>query len=158
PYTREALARKIRHVLGNRQQHAQLAAPLPVPAATALVTAGDTDPAPPGALRIVLVEDEPELRDTTAELLQLLGHQVYPAGDAATALALLAAHAADIMLTDISLPDMSGEVLAARARAAHPALRIIYASGQHPSVPLEGAQLLLKPYSIDKLVGALAQQ
>jgi CheY-like chemotaxis protein len=151
PYTREALARKIRHVLGNRQQQlqvtAELAAPLPVPA----------EPAPAGMTRILLVEDEPELRDTTAELLELLGHQVHPAGDAATALALLAAHPVDVMLTDISLPDMSGEVLAAKARAAHPELRIIYASGQHPSAPLERAQLLLKPYSIDKLILALAQ-
>jgi PAS domain S-box-containing protein len=151
PYTREALARKIRHVLGNRQQQlqvtAELAAPLPVPA----------EPAPAGMARILLVEDEPELRDTTAELLELLGHQVHPAGDAATALALLAAHPVDVMLTDISLPDMSGEVLAAKARAAHPQLRIIYASGQHPSAPLERAQLLLKPYSIDKLILALAQ-
>jgi hypothetical protein len=49
-------------------------------------------------------------------------------------------------------------VLAAQARAAHPALRIIYASGQHPNAPLAGAQLLLKPYSIDKLISALAQQ
>jgi CheY-like chemotaxis protein len=150
PYTREALARKIRHVLGNRQQHAQLAAPLPPSVSAA-------EPAAPGAARILLVEDEPELRDTTAELLELLGHQVYPAGDAASALALLAAHPVDIMLTDISLPDMSGELLAAKARAVYPALRIVYASGQHPSAPLERAQLLLKPYSIDKLIQTLAQ-
>jgi PAS domain S-box-containing protein len=150
PYTREALARKIRHVLGNRQQHAQLAAPLP-----ASVSAAEA--AAPGAARILLVEDEQELRDTTAELLELLGHQVYPAGDAASALALLAAHPVDIMLTDISLPDMSGELLAAKARAVYPALRIVYASGQHPSAPLERAQLLLKPYSIDKLIQTLAQ-
>ncbi|WP_371868023.1 PAS domain S-box protein [Duganella levis] len=151
PYTREALARKIRHVLGNRQQQlqvtAELAAPLPAP----------TEPARAGVNRILLVEDEPELRDTTAELLELLGHQVHAAGDAASALALLAAHPVDVMLTDISLPDMSGEVLAAKARAAHPELRIIYASGQHPNAPLERAQLLLKPYSIDKLILALAQ-
>jgi PAS domain S-box-containing protein len=148
PYTREALARKVRHVLGNRQQHAQLEAGWSaVPAA----------PAAAGASRILLVEDELELRETTAELLELLGHTVLSAGDAASALALLEQHAVDILLTDISLPDMSGEVLAAKARAAQPSLRIIYASGQHPSSPLERAQLLLKPYSLDKLMQALAQ-
>jgi PAS domain S-box-containing protein len=153
PYTREALARKIRHVLGNRQQQLQVTAELAAP----LPAAAPAEAARPGATRILLVEDEPELRDTTAELLELLGHQVHAAGDAASALALLAAHPVDVMLTDISLPDMSGEVLAAKARAAHPALRIIYASGQHPNAPLERAQLLLKPYSIDKLILALAQ-
>nr|WP_315251442.1 PAS domain S-box protein [uncultured Duganella sp.] len=147
PYTREALARKVRHVLANRQHALQLQAESP--------------PAPQqadGAIRILLVEDEPELRDTTAELLELLGHAVLPAGDAATALALLEAHPVDVLLTDISLPDMSGELLAARARAARPALRVIYASGQHPSAPLERAQLLLKPYSLDNLMQALQQK
>ncbi|MYN41706.1 PAS domain-containing protein [Duganella sp. FT109W] len=151
PYTREALARKIRHVLGNRQQQLQVTAELAAPAAETATAARA------GGSRILLVEDEPELRETTAELLELLGHQVHAAGDAASALALLAAHPVDVMLTDISLPDMSGEVLAAKARAAHPELRIIYASGQHPKAPLERAQLLLKPYSIDKLMLALAQ-
>ena len=91
-------------------------------------------------------------------LMELLGHTVLPAGDAATALALLEANPVDVLLTDISLPDMSGEVLAARARTVRPALRIIYASGQHPSAPLERAQLLLKPYSLDKLMQALQQK
>jgi CheY-like chemotaxis protein len=87
--------------------------------------------------------------------LQLLGHTVLQAGDAGGALALLAQHQVDILLTDISLPDLSGEVLAARARESHPALRVIYASGQHPRAPLERAQVLLKPYSLDKLMQAL---
>jgi CheY-like chemotaxis protein len=104
----------------------------------------------------VLVEDEPELRETTTELLELLGHTVLPAGDAAAALVLLEENAVDVMITDISLPDLSGEVLAARARALRPALRIIFASGQHPRFPLEGAQLLLKPFSVDKLTQMLA--
>ena len=107
-------------------------------------------------LRIVLVEDEPELRETTTELLELLGHTVLPAGDAAAALVLLEENAVDVMITDISLPDLSGEVLAARARALRPDLRIIFASGQHPRFPLEGAQLLLKPFSVDKLTQMLA--
>jgi PAS domain S-box-containing protein len=152
PYTREALARKVRHVLANRQQQIQQQAQLAArPAASATAAPGDAM-----ALRILLVEDEAELRETTAELLQLLGHTVLPAGDAASALGLLRTEAVDVMLTDISLPDLSGEVLAARARAAQPALRIIFASGQHPRFPLEAAKLLLKPYSVDKLMQALA--
>jgi PAS domain S-box-containing protein len=152
PYTREALARKVRHVLSNRQQHALQAQ------SQLQAQAQANQHQPDGAVRILLVEDEPELRDTTAELLELLGHTVLPAADATTALALLNEHAVDVLLTDISLPDMSGELLAERARAAHPALRVIYASGQHPSAPLERAQLLLKPYGLDKLMQALQQK
>jgi CheY-like chemotaxis protein len=155
PYTREALARKVRHVLANRQHQTQLAAQAQAQApAAALAAAGDAAGA--AGLRIVLVEDEQELRETTTELLALLGHTVLPAGDAAAALALLEDDAVDVMLTDISLPDLSGEVLAARARALRPDLRIIFASGQHPRFPLDGAQLLLKPFSVDKLMQMLA--
>ena len=107
--------------------------------------------------RILLVEDEPELRETTAELLELLGHQATACGDASSALAALDGGEFDIMLTDISLPDLSGEVLAARALALRPGLRVIFASGQTPRFVLDGAQLLLKPFSIDQLVEALAR-
>jgi CheY-like chemotaxis protein len=153
PYTREALARKVRHVLANRQHQAQLAAP----AAVAVAAAGEAANGAAGApgLRILLVEDERELRETTTELLELLGHTVLPAGDAAAALVLLQGGEVDVMITDISLPDLSGEVLAARARALRPGLRIIFASGQHPRFPLEGAQCLLKPFSVDKLMQML---
>ena len=51
----------------------------------------------------------------------------------------------------------SGEVLANRALALRPGLRVIFASGQTPRSMLAGAQLLLKPFSIDQLVEALAR-
>jgi len=157
PYTREALARKVRHVLANRQHQAQLAVQPPAPAAASRDAAAAREGGAPAAgLRIVLVEDERELRETTTELLELLGHTVLPAGDAAAALGVLDGGAVDVMITDISLPDLSGEVLAARARALRPDLRIIFASGQHPRFPLDGAQLLLKPFSVEKLMQTLA--
>jgi len=165
PYTREALARKVRHVLANRQHAAQLTADAPAARHTAahveVDAETDTDAAVAtgagGTCRILLVEDEPELRDTTAELLELLGHQVCACGDAASALHALASGTFDVMLTDISLPDLSGEVLAAQARALHPALRVIFASGQTPQFAMARAQLLMKPFSIEQLVAALAQ-
>jgi PAS domain S-box-containing protein len=167
PYTREALARKVRHVLANRQHQTRLTADLNQQPAAALTTVhaavhADAEPAEPAedsgaGRRILLVEDEPELRDTTAELLELLGHQVCACGDATSALAALQGGTFDVMLTDISLPDLSGEVLAAQARALRPALRVIFASGQTPKFVLERAQLLMKPFGIDQLVEALAR-
>jgi PAS domain S-box-containing protein len=159
PYTREALARKVRHVLANRRQQVQVTAEVAAVAAAQATAQAvvETAARPSACLRILLVEDEPELRETTSELLQLLGHAVREAGDAASALALLDGEAFDVMLTDISLPDLPGDVLATRARAAQSGLRIIFASGQHPRFPVEQAQLLLKPYSVDKLTRALAQ-
>ena len=173
PYTREALARKVRHVLANRQHQAQLAGEMKAqPAAalaahhavhaeadapTGLATAATAADEGAAGRRILLVEDEPELRETTAELLELLGHQVCACGDATSALAALQDNTFDVMLTDISLPDLSGEVLAAQARALRPALRVIFASGQIPKFALERAQLLMKPFGIDQLVEALAR-
>jgi len=170
PYTREALARKVRHVLANRQHQTRLMEEIkeqPVAALAArhaaaqapaeVATAGDRVEDSGAGRRILLVEDEPELRETTAELLELLGHQVCACGDATSALAALQSGTFDVMLTDISLPDLSGEVLAAQARELRPALRVIFASGQMPKFALERAQLLMKPFGIDQLVEALAR-
>ncbi|MGV7207278.1 PAS domain S-box protein [Oxalobacteraceae bacterium A2-2] len=176
PYTREALARKIRHVLANRRQRLQGAALLaeaasaaaqPAPAAivagagpadampAAMPDAGAAAAIPAGGPDVLLVEDDPELRATTAELMELLGHPVLAAADAAGALELLRRHPVRLMLTDISLPDLGGEELARQARQLHPGLRIVFVSGQQPRVQLANSSVLLKPFSVDKLMGVL---
>ncbi|MCR5877395.1 response regulator [Phenylobacterium sp. J367] len=104
PYTREQLARKVRHVLGNEAQHriaaeqlAQAAArsrPPPAPAA--------------GRLTILLVEDDDLIRSTTAETLTDAGHVVVEAHDAESALQALAACPVDVLLADVGLPRVSG--------------------------------------------------
>lgn len=112
--------------------------------------------AQPGPRRILLVEDETDLRETTAELLELLGHTVVACSGATDALAALAQGSFDVLLTDISLPDGSGEALAAQARALYPDLQLVFASGQTPQLALAGARLLLKPYSLEQLTAMLA--
>jgi PAS domain S-box-containing protein len=168
PYTREALARKVRHVLNNQRQRVQLrngaALPAPgdasvadlVPAAPQVpaATAPHADAANAG-INILLVEDDEELRGVTAELLELLGHSVVQAGDADGALRLLDGADVDVLMTDISLPGVSGEALAQRARAIRPGLRVIYAAGQQPHGSLDNCAVLLKPFSVEKLMGAL---
>jgi len=158
PYTREALARKVRHVLNNQRQRVQLrngaAAPVPAVADVPPATAPQADAAAAG-INILLVEDDEELRCITAELLELLGHSVVQAGDADGALRLLDGGNVDVLMTDISLPGVSGEALAQRARAIRPGLRVIYAAGQQPHTSLDNCSVLLKPFSVEKLMGAL---
>jgi signal transduction histidine kinase/DNA-binding response OmpR family regulator len=140
PYTREALARKIRHVLANQAQQRVLAdAAAAVPAA-----------AKPRLGTVLLVEDDAFIRETLAELLGASGHVVLQAFDAPSALAALAAHPVDVLVTDVGLPKVSGIELAREALARRPRLAVIFATGD-PGGPanagLAAAAVLVKPFS-----------
>ncbi|GAB7127674.1 PAS domain-containing protein [Silvimonas sp. JCM 19000] len=143
PYTQEALARKIRHVLSNRaQQQRPMVAP-PV-GAEPLST-------PSKRLKVLLVEDQPQIRQNTAELIEALGHQVIQAADGEQALSLLDATRPDVLITDLGLPGMSGEDLAAAARQRRPELALVVASGREMDTPLQDVSLLRKPYDLPAL-------
>jgi len=152
PYTRAALASKIRHVLANRDQRSGAARDLAH--ARSQVSAQQAAPA---ALRIVLVEDDDSLRATTVELLELLGHAVSAAGSGEEALALPALAAADVLMTDLELPGMSGEELAVAARRLVPDLAVVFASGRSATTSLERSTMLRKPYDVEALNAALAR-
>lgn len=111
-------------------------------------------------LRILLVEDEMLIRLATAEMLAELGHAVIEAGDTEEALKLLDANGADLLLTDIGLPRMSGAELAAEARKKLPDLPVIFASGYsstkgHDDPMVDGAVILSKPFDTLQLISAL---
>lgn len=72
----------------------------------------------PARATILVVEDEPELRDELVELIELRGFPVFGAADAATAEAILRnSEGPWIMLTDLRLPDSSGMDLIRHIRA-----------------------------------------
>jgi DNA-binding NtrC family response regulator len=148
PYDREALARKIRHVLRNQHQDRSASARSSNGSAT-------------GTLRVLLVEDDATIRFCTAEMLAELGHTVSQADGAAEAFDMLEDGEFDVLLTDLSLPGLGGEELAARAVSGHPALRVVFASGYQalPGAQLHekfnGAAFLRKPYDLEDLGAAL---
>jgi len=150
PYTRAALASKIRHVLANRDQRAGSTRVARV--RTQAVVGAKA----PAALRIVLVEDDESLRTTTTELLELLGYVVTSAASAEAALALPALSGADILMTDLELPGMSGEDLAHAARRQAPSLGVVFASGRSSTCYLERSAVLGKPYDVGALMAVLA--
>jgi two-component system cell cycle sensor histidine kinase/response regulator CckA len=86
---------------------------------------------PGGAETILLVEDEPPVRMLTHRLLQRLGYRVLVAADGEEALSLSAAHpdGIDLLLTDMTMPRISGRELATRLAEARPGLRIVFMSG-----------------------------
>ncbi len=150
PYTRSSLASKIRHVLANRNQRMGATRDLALHKAQTLDKSALST-----AISIVLVEDDDSLRETTMELLQLLGYEVTGVASAEAALALPALRSADVLMTDLELPGMSGEHLADAARTLAPQLRVVFASGRNANSALEGATMLLKPYDVSALRHAL---
>jgi PAS domain S-box-containing protein len=109
---------------------------------------------PGGTETVLLVEDQPMLREHAAAQLRELGYRVLPAGDAAAALAELGrAPEVALLLTDIALPGgMDGLALAAAAAAERPGLRVLLASGlaenegAREGVAASGLPVLAKPY------------
>ena len=74
--------------------------------------------APEAGLRILIVEDSDDARESLAELLRLMGHQVAEARDAREALAKGPQFQPEVVLCDIGLPDKSGHLLVGELRAA----------------------------------------
>lgn len=165
PYTREALARRVRHVLSNRAQvrHGALDAARHPAAQPAAVPDGRRAALP--ELSILLVEDEASIRATTAESLREAGHRVAEAGSAREALqslqsvqALSPHHAFDVLVVDQGLPDMDGIELACNALQIAPQVQVVFATGALLNLPaaLANARLVLKPYSVANLIAVIA--
>ncbi len=154
PYTREALARKFRHVLANqRQRNAGLAARQLTSAPVAVRPSAGAR----GQITVLLVEDDAVIRATTAELLQASGYVVVDAASAEDAMTALQTVPIDALVTDVNLPGASGPEFAVKARALRPDVGIVFATGDTASVPSgTGAVLLAKPYGTDALQAAIA--
>jgi PAS domain S-box-containing protein len=158
PYRREDLARKLRHQLNNQRQRRTARealaprAPEPAPGSS-----------PDTSLRILLVDDDTDIRLSVCELLMDLGHHVHPVASAEAANEALGREPFDLLFTDVGLPGMSGMDLARQAVQDRPALQVIIASG-HGDVavgrggdPLARAMVLPKPYGLVELESALEQ-
>jgi two-component system CheB/CheR fusion protein len=83
------------------------------------------------SLRVLLVDDCPDVRASIAALLRHWGHDVCTAGDGAACLAAVEVFSPDVVLLDVGLPGMDGYEVARRLRAHPPAqsLRLITVSG-----------------------------
>ncbi len=107
---------------------------------------------------ILLVEDEEVMRCQIAEMLQSLGHAVEAVGSSEDAMLVLQRSPIDVLIADVGLPGMSGDVFAAEARVVQPSLRVVFATGRSTlDVPQEpgGPVLLRKPFGLQELEAAL---
>ena len=111
-------------------------------------------------MRILVVEDDPLIREFVVEALREEGFDVIHAKDGEEALAWCGRRAADVLVTDIRLPGkVDGWQIAERCREHHPELAVIYATGFSPVEPrpVAGSLLLQKPFHPQEIVRAVRQ-
>ena len=127
-----------------------------LPVTHALLTATATGAAAPApqAGGVLLVDDEPPVRDATAEMLRSLGFQVTVARSGEDALAML--NDADYLVTDHLMPGMKGADLARAAQARRPGLKVLVISGYAAldEIPPELPRLA-KPFRVDELAASM---
>jgi CheY-like chemotaxis protein len=121
PYTHEALARKVRHVLADPHRRA---------ASDVLAAGRPQERESDTALAILLVEDDDLVRSSTAELLATFGLAIVEANSDLEAMRVLRERPVDVMLTDVGLGGASGVELAIAARGLIPALDVIFLSAR----------------------------
>ena len=112
-----------------------------------------------GGATIILVEDDEVVRNVASRVLKRAGFAVLEAEDGKQAIELYEAteYSADLILTDVVMPEMGGSELADRIRRVNPSAKILFMSGytedrvirEHLMAP--GAAFLEKPFTPDSL-------
>ena len=114
-------------------------------------------------LKVLLVDDHPEVRSTTAALLEDCGHEVRQAANGAAALDLLKSRDCDfdILITDYAMPHLSGTDFLREARLLCPDVPAILITGYAEVDSIrdrpDSVEVLLKPFTPGKLEAAIAR-
>jgi adenylate cyclase len=82
-------------------------------------------------LQILVVDDEPSIRESLGMLLLAAGYDVAEAENGAAAVSQLSRTVPDLIVTDINMPQMSGMELIAHVRSRYPPIPIVAMSGEY---------------------------
>lgn len=113
-----------------------------------------------GSETILVVEDEPALRELIVRILEDRGYQIFSASNGEEALRISREHPErkiDLLLTDVVMPSMSGKQLSDRLKEFFPHLKTLFISGYtsnaivHHGVLIEGVEFLQKPFNPDTI-------
>jgi len=123
---------------------------------------GHVVPARGAGESVLVVEDEPVVRDLIVEVLNELGYRVLQARDGPSGLAVLRSpERIDLLVTDVGLPGLNGRHLADAARVTRPELKVLFITGYAETVAVtsgfldSGMAMLTKPFSNDALTARI---
>lgn len=126
-------------------------------------SAARLQPLPAAGETILVVDDEPVVRDAITEVLRQAGYHVIEAADGPAAIAALAANpAVHLLLTDVGLPGLNGRQVADHARALKPDLPVIFMTAYARDLTSSdflgaGMRMMPKPFAMETLLSAIAQ-
>ena len=114
-------------------------------------------------MKILVVEDNPGLRELVTEILTVWGHYVHAVGDGEEAVRHLDKHASEteLFVTDFQMPRMNGIELVRHIKSLEPRIRIIMMSGDDPDKIRTAAReagadaFIRKPFLVDELQEAI---
>jgi CheY-like chemotaxis protein len=110
-------------------------------------------------MKILVVEDNQDIRDAVVELLQIEGYSVRGARDGADALDVLAQDPPDLIVLDMNMPRMDGREFLERQRLDRRSaeVRIIIMSANGEPSDLHPAAFIEKPFEFSRLLRAVEQ-
>lgn len=113
--------------------------------------------------RVLVTEDNADVREFVSQTLQELGYEVFPAANGQEALKALNHQPVDLLLSDVVMPGMNGRVLAEEALRVVPNLKVLYMTGYSRDAIVRdgrldsGVFLIQKPFSQSALAQRVEQ-
>jgi PAS domain S-box-containing protein len=113
---------------------------------------------------VLVVEDEPVVRNLIVEVLQDLGYRALEAADGPAGLKLLQGNARiDLLVSDVGLPGLNGRQLADQARETRPELKVLFITGYAENAAIAsgflepGMEMITKPFAVEALAMRIRQ-
>ena len=115
----------------------------------------------PGAARVLVVDDDANVRQLIVECLEVIGYKVQQADSGMRGLALLEEDPPDLLVVDFIMPDMNGAEVISRVRRTHPEIPIVLSTGyvdarSESTIP-PTEKVLQKPFDIDQLARTVSE-
>lgn len=111
-------------------------------------------------IRILIVDDEPEILSLTSEVLMLRGYEIITAKDGKSAFDIFSKDRdkIDLIITDIIMPNMDGKMLMESIHKIKPEMKFLFVSGYSENIlgkkgiSVNDDIFIQKPWTIDKLL------
>ena len=111
--------------------------------------------------RLLVVDDEPGIRELLTASLRFAGFEVFPAADGAEALRLAEQHRPDLVVLDVMLPDLDGFTVTRRLRERGRQMPIVFLTARDDTadkvtgLTVGGDDYVTKPFSLEEIVARI---